>query len=122
MDATIAVLSDVNHNLKVIDLRTADKLSKKNFKVYNWYFYKEKMEFLDPELVTTLNEAFTIAEEFKNKIDVAKKNKALESLQDMQMERLKEPLTRSRKGLAAWLKANVNSEMQTITRRNWLGF
>jgi hypothetical protein len=122
LDSTIAVLSDIDYNLKVTDIRINDKLSKKNFKIDNWRFYKDRLEFLDAEVLTSLTEAFTLAEEFKNKINTAKKNNTLETLQDMQVERLKEPLTRSRKGLVAWLKANVNAEMQTNTRRNWLGF
>jgi hypothetical protein len=121
LDTAIAVLSDINYNLKILEIRTADKTSKKNFKVMNWRFYRDRVEFLQPEVVTTINESFTIAEEFKNKIDIAKKNNTLESL-DIQLERLKEPLTQGKKGLVAWLKDNVNAEMQSNTRRNWLGF
>jgi hypothetical protein len=122
LDTAIAVLSDINYNIKILEIRTADKTSKKNFRVTNWRFYRDRVEFLQPDLVTTINEAFTIAEEFKNKIDLARKNNTLESLQDMQLERLKEPLNQGKKGLVTWLRDNVNAEMQTSTRRNWLGF
>lgn len=121
LDTAIAVLSDINYNQKILEIRTADKTSKKNFRVTNWHFYKDRVEFLQPDMVTTINEAFTIAEEFKNKIDLARKNNTLESL-DIQLERLKEPLTQAKKGLVTWLRDNVNAEMQTNTRRNWLGF
>ena len=122
LDVAIAVLSDIDNNLKVMQVRIADHLSKKNFKVTNWRIYKEKLEFLGPELVATINGAFTIAEEFSNRIGAAKKNNTLASLQDMQVESLKEPLTKSRQGLVAWLRANVNTEMQNDRRRNWFGF
>jgi hypothetical protein len=122
LDTAMAILSDIDNNLKVMEARLKDNLSKKNFKIGNWRFYKDKLEFLEPELVTTINEAFTISEDFKNKIDVAKKSNNMALIQDLPVEQLKEPLTKSRKGVVAWLRANVNTEMQTDRRRNWLGF
>ncbi|MBN1188246.1 MAG: hypothetical protein JXA46_00690 [Dehalococcoidales bacterium] len=122
LETAMSLISDINHNIKVLEIRTADHMSKKNFKVINWMFYKDRVDFLKPEVVAALNESFTIAEEFKNKIDVAKKNKNMETLQAMDLSRLKGPLDESRKGLVTWLKENVNTEMQTNTRRNWLGF
>jgi hypothetical protein len=122
LDTAIALLSDIDYDLKIIDIRTTDKLSKKNFRIDNWRFFKDRLDFLDAEQIKTINEAFALVEEFKNKIDVAKKSKALETVQDLDLGKLKEPLTLSRKGLVVWLKANVNTEMQSSTRRNWLGF
>jgi hypothetical protein len=122
LDTAMSILADINHNARVMEIRQAEGLSKKNFKVVNWQYYKDRVDFLKPELVATINEAFTIAGEFKNKIDVAKKNKALETVQDLDLSKLKEPLEQSRKGLAVWLRDNVNSEMGTNARRSWLGF
>jgi hypothetical protein len=122
LETAMSIIADINYNIRVMEIRTTDTLSKKNFKVLDWHFYKDRVDFLKPELVTTLNETFAIAEEFKNKIDIAKKNKAMETLQDMDLSKLKGPLEESRKGLVAWLRDNVNTEMQTNARRNWLGF
>ncbi len=122
LDTAISILSDINYNIKIMEIRTTDKLSKKNFKVDNWKFNRDRVDFLQPELVATLSQSFEIAEEFKKKIDVAKKSKAMETVQDLDVEKLKEPLTQAKKGLVVWLRDNVNAEMQTSVRRNWLGF
>jgi hypothetical protein len=122
LDSAIAVLSDINHNLKVVEIRKNDSMSKKNFRVDNWRFYKDRLEFLEKELVETIDEGYKIATEFKEKIDIAKKSKAMETVQDIDVERLKEPFTKGRQGIMAWLRANVNSEMQLDKRRNWFGF
>ncbi len=122
LDMAMSILADINHNIKVMEIRKADPLSKKNFKVINWQFYKERVDFFKPELVEKIDEAFTIAGEFKNRIDTAKKNQNMETLQDMDLAKLKEPLEQSRKGVAAWLRDNVNIEMGINVRRNWLGF
>jgi hypothetical protein len=122
LDVTIGVLSDVNGNLKVLETRLADRLSKKRFHISNYRGFKDRLEFLDPAVTAALNEAFTIAEEFNTKIDIAKKNNNLAVLQDLPLENLRDPLTRSKQGLVVWLKANVQSEMQNNKRRNFLGF
>ena len=118
----MALLADINNNLKVMEIRLNDHLSKKNFKTGNWKFYQEKMEFLGPETVTAINEAFTTSEEFRTKIDIARKSNNLASLQDLPIDKLKEPLTRSKKGVVDWLRTNVQTEMQADRRRSWLGF
>jgi len=122
LDTAIAVLGDINHNLKVMELRKTDKLSKKNFKVDNWKFNKEQLVFIEKEMVELMDQGFKVAEEFKVKIDTAKKSKTLESLPDMDYEQMKEPFLKGRQALLTWLRANVNSELGLDKRRSWLGF
>ncbi len=122
LDMTIGVLSDVNTNFRIMETRLTDKLSKKKFHVSNYRVYKDKLEFLDPTVTASLNEAFTIAEDFNTKIEVAKKSNNMSSLQELPLENLREPLTKSKQGLVTWLKANVQTELQNNKRRNFLGF
>jgi hypothetical protein len=121
LDTVIGILSDVNYNLKIVEIRSLDKLSKKNFRVTNWPFYKEKLDFI-PDVVATLDEGFKVAGEYRTKIDVAKKAKALESLEALDLEKVKTPMAEGKKVLVTWLRDNVNNELQANTRRNWLGF
>jgi hypothetical protein len=122
LDTAIGIITDVNNNLRVIDLRQADPVSKKKFSDGNYRRYQDKLEFLDPPLVAALKEAFTLVEEYNSKIDVAKKNNMLSTLRDLPLENLKGPLTISKKGLAEWLKANMQAELQNTRRRTWMGF
>jgi hypothetical protein len=122
LDTAIGIITDVNNNLRVVEVRQAEPASKKKFSDGNWRRYQDKLEFLDAAVVSALKEAFTLVEELNSKIDVAKKNNTLSALQDLPLENLKGLLTTSKKGLADWLKANMQSELQNTKRRTWLGF
>jgi hypothetical protein len=122
VDAAIGILTNVNDNIKVMEDRAANWQSKKRFQTGGWKLYKDKVEFLDAALVSSLNQAFTLAEDFNARIDSARKNKVMATLQDMQVERLREPLTKSKEGLVAWLRANMQTELQSKKRRGFFGF
>jgi membrane-associated HD superfamily phosphohydrolase len=122
LDSAIGLITDVNNNLRVIDSRQTEPASKKKFSDGNWRRYQDKLEFLDASLVSSLKETFTLVEEYNSKIEVAKKNNTLSTLQDLPLENLKGLLTTDKKGLADWLKANMQSELQNTKRRTWLGF
>jgi hypothetical protein len=122
LDTAIGVITDVNNNLRNIEIRQTDPASKKKFSNGNWRHYGDKLEFLDESLVKSLQEAFNLVEEFNSKIDVAKKNNTLSTLQELPLDNLKGLLTTGKKGLAEWLKANMQYELQNTKRRTWLGF
>ena len=122
VDAAMGILSNVNDNLKSWKSRLTDWQSKKKFQTAGWKYYKNRLEFLDASLVTSINEAFTLAEDFNMRIDSAKKNKVMATLQDMPVDKLRVPLTKSKDGLMVWLKANLQSELQNNKRRGFFGF
>jgi hypothetical protein len=121
LDAAVAVFTDINTNLKVLDERSTNSQSGKKFAVRNWMMYREKLTFLDSSLTASLNESFTMMEEFNSRIESAKKNKALYTLQDMPLEKLRGPLTKSKDELLAWLKTTYESEQQKNPRRGCMG-
>jgi hypothetical protein len=84
--------------------------------------YKNKLEFLDPTLLTAINESFTIAEDLNSRIDSARKNRAMATLQDMPLEKLRAPLTKSKEGLTIWIRTNYQAETQNNQRRGCSGF
>lgn len=122
VDAAIAILTNVNDNIQVMENRLTNWQSKKKFQTGAWKFYKDKVEFLDAPLITSINETFVLAEDFNARIDSARKNKVLATLQDMQVDKLREPLTKSKEGLVIWLKANLQTEIQNKKRRGFFGF
>lgn len=122
VDTAIAILTNVNDNFQVMENRLSNWQSKKKFQTGAWKYYKGKVEFLDSSLITSLNESFVLAEDFNSRIDSARKNKVMATLQDMPVEKMREPLNKSKEGLVAWLRANLQTEIQSKKRRNFLGF
>jgi hypothetical protein len=109
----IALLQSIDLNLKNIAIRTKDYRSKKQFHVYAWKNYKEKLEFIDPGIVDKLKEGFTTAEECNTKIESAFKNKDLAPLRMLEMEKMREPLNTARTGLIEWLKVDYEKRHPT---------
>lgn len=122
LDATAAIISDINTNLKILEVRQADPMSKKKFSDGNWRRFGERLIFLDKTLVSSLNETFAMVEDFNSRIDAAKKSRNLAALQDLPLANLKELLSTSQRGLNDWLRANMQSELQRTKKRNFLGF
>jgi hypothetical protein len=122
VDAAIGILANVNDNLRVMEDHNLSWQSKKKFQTGGWKLYKDKVDFLDSSLISSLNQAFTLAEDYNSRIDYARKNKVLSTLQDLQVEKIREPLTKSKDGLVAWLKDNMQTELQSKKRRGFLGF
>jgi hypothetical protein len=120
IDAVGGVLTEVDTNLRILDERMTNWQSKKMFQTRAWKTYRDRLQFLEPSLTSSINESFALVEEFNSRIDSARKNRAMATLQDMPLEKLKEPLNKSKEGLITWLKANYQT--QTNQRRGCSGF
>jgi hypothetical protein len=117
LDAAAGVLSEVNDNLRIMEERMANWQSKKKFKTSFWKNYSSRLDFLDQELKSKLNEAYAMADDFNARIDSARKNNSMPLLQDMQVSRLRDPLMKSKEGLVTWLRTNYQAEAQNNPRR-----
>jgi hypothetical protein len=104
---------EIKDNLKIIEVRSGNPQSVKQFKTKEWTTYRTKVSFLGEENVKNLSEAFKLASEFNVMIDQARKSKNLASLQAMQIEHLKEPMVKSQDGLAKWLQDNLHRELES---------
>jgi hypothetical protein len=121
MAAATAVLENINENLRILEERLSNYQLKNKFQTGSWKAYKDRMGFLGTELTAKLNETFTLADDFNMRIEAAKKSNNMSTLQDMQVERLREPLTKSKEGIVAWLKMNYTLETQMNPRRGCSG-
>ncbi len=121
-DAVAGILSNVNENERILQERMTNSQSKRKFQTSAWKMYKDKVGFLDPSLVSSLNESFTLAEDFNSRIDSARKNKMMTTLQDMPLEKMREPLNKSKDGLTAWIRTSYQTEPQYTQRRGCSGF
>jgi len=100
-----SLLSEINYNQKLMEAFLFQWQAKK-FKTGNWKRNRDKMDYIDHGLRTTLAGAYDIAEEFNKEIDAAKKHKSAGYLASIQVDRLKEPLANSKQGLEEWLQLN----------------
>ena len=98
-----SLLSEIDYNQKLMEAFLF-KWQAKKFKTGTWKSNRGKMDYIDQSLHNTLAGAYEIAEQFNSEIDTAKKHKSSSYLAGIQVDRLKEPLARSKQGLKEWLE------------------
>ncbi len=104
-----SLLSDINYNQKLMDAFAMGWQMKK-FKTGTWKQNKEKLDYISPDLRSTLGDVFDIAEQFNGEIGVAMKHKSAIYMANIQVDRLRGPLARSQQGLEEWLQENKGKE------------
>ena len=100
-----SLLSETNHNSNLVDSFSFRSQLKK-FKTKTWKRNKDKMDYVDQTLYSTLADAYEIADEFNREIDVARKHKSTSYVAGIDTSRLMQPLAKSKQGLEEWLQLN----------------
>jgi len=118
LEIAVSLLSEVNLNQKLVEVFQFH-LRVTKFKTGSWKRNKTKLDFLDQPLQTALADAFSMAERFNQDIDAAKKHKSTTYLSGIGVDKLKEPLAKSKQGLEEWLQANMGTQ-QLSGRRGCL--
>jgi len=118
LEVAMSLLSEINLNQKLAEVFQFH-LKVTKFKTGSWKRNKTKLDFLDQSLQTTLADAFSMAERFNQDIDAAKKHKSATYLSGINVDKLKEPLAKSKQGLEEWLQANMGTQ-QLAGRRGCL--
>jgi hypothetical protein len=113
-----SLFSDVNENLRLME-RFSLRGRPRRFKADSWKRNSEKVGFLPQALRDTMSQAFTLAEEFNQSIDAAKKQRANIYLTGVDVHKLEAPLTKSKEGLEEWIRANM--PVDTGGRRGCMG-
>ena len=114
-EVALSLLSDINRNQKLAE-EFQFQMKVKKFRTESWKRNKNKLEFLDQPLHTTIDEAFDITERFNQNIDAAKKYKSATYLSSINVASLRDPLVKSKQGLTEWLQANMNQQKPTGRR------
>ncbi len=104
-DIVQSLLSEVRVNQALVKVFGHFKNPKK-FEVTGWRVDKSKVDFLDQSVRMALSDAFTMAEDFNQQIQAAKKHKSASYTVTLNVEKLEKPLVKSRQGLEQWLLAN----------------
>ena len=93
-----SLLAEIDHNQKLLEAFLLQWQYKK-FKTGHWQRNKDKLDYIDQGLRTTLTGTYGIVEDFNKEIETAKKQKSSSYLAGIKMDRLREPLAKSRQGL-----------------------
>ncbi len=115
-----SLLAEINQNQQLMEAFLV-KWQARKFKTGSWQRNKNRLDFLDQSVQTALADAFDLAEDFNRQIASAKKHKSASYLANINVDRLKEPLTRSRQGLEKWLQANADQKGLPTQRRGLFG-
>ena len=101
-----SLLSEIDHNQKLAESFSTEWQIKK-FKTATWDRNKDKIDYIeDRGLYSILVDAYEITKEFNREIDMAKQYKSTSYLVGIKVERLREPLAKSKQGLQEWLELN----------------
>ena len=123
-EVTEGLLSEVRLNLRLAEIFTFSHRARK-FMTTTWQINKNKLDFLDQSLQITLSDAFTMAEDFNQQISAAKKYKSTSYLASIDVDKLKDKLTKSQEGLEEWLQAKVGTTEPSVkipgVFDDWLG-
>jgi len=115
-----SLLTEINQNQQLMEAFLVNWQVKK-FKTGSWQRNKNRLDFLDQSVQTALADAFDLAEDFNRQMASAKKHKSASYLANINMEKLREPLARSRQGLEDWLQEKAGQQGLPTQRRGLFG-
>jgi len=119
-DVASSLLMDVIANQRALEKFDTQTRPKK-LKLGSWQRNSEKLDFLEPSLRSTLSNTFRQIEDFNLRVESAKMYKSTSYLFGVNIERLQEPLDKSREGLEEWLKANIEQAGPGAGRQGCMG-
>jgi len=103
------LLSEIRLNQALAEVLD-QQLKPRRFETVSWIRSRSKLDFLDRSLQGTLSDAFDIAEDFNQQLDMAKKYRSSGSLASIDINRLEEALDKSGKGLEQWLTVSTGTK------------
>ena len=112
----VTLLAEANYNIKAIDAFSYN-LKVKKFKANSWNRNRDKLDFLDDRLRNTISNAFILAEEFNQRISDAKKHKSSSYLASIEVDKLRDAMTRCRQELGDWFNENRDRKELLPKRR-----
>jgi hypothetical protein len=119
-DVASSLLMDVVANQRALQKFDTQKRPRK-LQLGSWQRNSEKINFLDQSLRSTLSDTFRQVEDFNLRVESAKMYKSTSYLFGVNIDKLHEPLEKSRRGLEEWLKANMDQAGPGAGRQGCLG-
>lgn len=103
------LLSETEYNSKLVETFSMQSQMKK-FKTTTWKRNRDKMDYIDQSLYSTLADAYEIADGFNREIDAAKKHKSTSYIASIDVSRIIKPLAKSKQGLEEWIELNKSKK------------
>jgi len=100
-----SLIAEIDKNQKLMDAFLLQWQYQK-FKTGNWKRNKNKLDYIDQSLRAALASTYEIAEGFNKEIELAKQQKSVSYLAGIRVDRLRDPLAKSRQGLEEWYQLN----------------
>ena len=101
-----SLLSEVKLNQALAEIFGLREKPKK-FEMTSWQRNKTRLDFLDESLQASLSDSFGMVEDFNRQIESAKKHKSLGYMAGLNVDKLKQPLAKSKQGLEDWFLAST---------------
>jgi hypothetical protein len=105
LEVVKGLIAEIDKNQKLMEAFLMQWQYKK-FKTGHWKRHKDKLDYIDQGLRARLAGTYEIAEGFNREIELAKKQKSVSYLAGIKVDRLREPLAESRRGLEEWYALN----------------
>jgi len=105
LEVVKSLIAEMDQNQKLMEAFLLQWQYKK-FKTGNWKRHKDKLDYIDQGLRATLASSYGIAEGFNKEIELAKQQKSVSYLAGIRVDKLKDPLAKSRQGLEEWYALN----------------
>ena len=108
-EVVTSLLNEVNHNQKLMEAFLV-KWQIKKFKTDSWKRNKNRIDALGQSVQTALADTFELAEDFNRQMENAKKNKSTSYLANINMDKLKGLLVKSKQALEEWLMSKTGTK------------
>ncbi len=105
LEVVKGLIAEIDKNQKLMEAFLLQWQYKK-FKTGHWKRHKAKMDYVDQSLRARLASTYEIVEGFNKEIETAKQQKSVSYLAGIRVDRLREPLAKSRLGLEEWYTLN----------------
>jgi hypothetical protein len=105
LEVVKGLIAEINQNQKLMEAFLLQWQYQK-FKTGHWKRYKDKLDYVEPNLRSTLTSTYEIADGFNKEIELAKQQKSTSYLAGIKVDKLRDPLAKSRQGLEEWYALN----------------
>ena len=108
-----SLLSEIEYNSNLVETFSM-RPQMKNFKTATWKRNRDKMDYIDQSLYSTLADVYEVADGFNREIDAAKKHKSTSYIAGLDVSRLIKPLAKSKQGLEEWTELNKSKKKSKL--------
>jgi RecA/RadA recombinase len=109
VETTIALLREIDTNLKIINQRRQNPDSTKKFRTTSGRHAIGKTDYLNPDMVKRIDEMYKTLNEMNEAIESAKQTKNTAMLHSLSFDNLEKEINKNRSELIEWLREDYES-------------